>query len=111
ERERDSLLFARPEKDSLDPGQRPDRRRDRSSRISDIQLNDLVACAGAGILHIHADLDVGAGLYKLGAQPQIFILEIRIAQPEAEWIERIAFEIAIGAPPHTVIFERRQLID
>src|SRR5215510_3597150 len=41
ERERDGLLFARLEKDSLDPGQRSDRRRNRSGHVGHVQLNDL----------------------------------------------------------------------
>src|SRR5215475_12303876 len=57
ERERDGLLFARLEKDSLDPGQRPDRRRNRSGHVGHIQLIDFIAGAVAGVAHVHADLD------------------------------------------------------
>ena len=37
--------------------------------------------------------------------------KLRVAQPVAEGIERRAFEVAVGAALHRVIFERRQLVD
>src|SRR5262249_45891587 len=63
ERERDGLLFARLEKDSLDPGQRSDRRRNRSGHVGHIQLNDFIAGAVAGVAHVHTDIDALACLH------------------------------------------------
>src|SRR5215470_13491337 len=70
ERERDGLLFARLEKDSLDPGQRSDRSRDSSGHVGHVQLNDFVSGAVSGVAHIYADLDAFAGFYRLRAQLQ-----------------------------------------
>src|SRR5215510_11451449 len=63
ERERDGLLFPRLKKDSLDPGQRSDRRRNRSGHVSHIQLNDFIAGAVAAVAHVYADLDALACLH------------------------------------------------
>src|SRR6266508_4092404 len=97
ERERDGLLFPRLEKDSLDPGQRSDRRRNRSGHVGHIQLNDFIAGAVAGVAHVHADLDALACRRRLRAQLQIFILEARVAQPEPELNALAALALAISA--------------
>src|SRR5262245_11299772 len=112
-RERDFFLLPRFEKDAPNSSQRPDWR-DRGiidhGRIQ-IQLHYFITRSAAGIYDIDAHLYLISRLDFLRTQLQIRIAEFRVAQSEAEWVERFTREIAVCAPLHPIIFERRKLVD
>ena len=62
-----------------------------------VELGDGVACAGAGVCHVHADFDlpaVYAGLFC--AQLQIVVGEFCVAQAVAERVERRAGDVPVA---------------
>src|SRR5262249_5740282 len=57
----------------------------------------------------HRDDGVVTGLYLVGAQFEIVILEARVAQSETKRIKRLPLEVAVCAVLHAVVFEGRKL--
>src|ERR1039458_1437113 len=75
-----------------------------SGAARDIQLDYFVAVPRRSVLHRRADF--GAVRRSPGAQTRI--LEAGIAQAEAEWIKRLALEIAVSSALHAVVGKLRR---
>ena len=69
-----------------------------------VGLNDLLRVRLAVIADAHADRALLRRVHGIG------IAEGRVAQAEAERIQRLSLEIAVGAPLHAIIGERRKLL-
>src|SRR5690606_17829206 len=76
-----------------------------------IQLGNLVAGALAGVAHLHADAQTVGSAAGGRLQLQRRIVEAGVAQAVSERIHRRAGEVAVGAPAHVVVAERRQVVD
>src|SRR5207253_11351055 len=80
------------------------------SHVRQVKLYDFIAVTVSYVLNINADLNILARLHSPCAEPQVAVLESRIAQAVAERIERLSLEVAIGLALHVVIVKGRQLI-
>src|SRR5665213_1431644 len=79
-------------------------------REAQIKLHDFIACYFAGVGYSGFSNYGIAGLDRRRGQRKSAIAEGGIAESIAEGIKRCAFEVAIGAALHRVVFKRRQLI-
>src|ERR1035441_9389058 len=105
EREGHLLALPRPQMNPLEAAKTADRGLF-SGAARDIQLDYFVAVPRRSVLYRRADF--GAVRRAPGAQTRI--LEAGIAQAEAEWIKRLALEIAVSSALHAVVGKLRHLI-
>ena len=81
---------ARLERHPLEAAQAAHRLRDARDGVVDVELDDVVALAVAGVGDVHRHGDLAVLRHALRAQVQVVDGERRVAQPEAERVERVA---------------------
>src|SRR6202044_2479536 len=105
----DLLTGVRRQMDALKATQRPNRSA-RNVRKFQVELDDFVPRDRAAVGYRNGDIQRIAGIdWRLRYSHRV-ILELRIAEAVSERPERLALEVAISAPFHRVVFERRQLL-
>ena len=80
--------------------------------MADVKLNNLVARPAAGIGDVDADSDRPIAGQLRGAGAEVGVFEGCVAQAIAEGIERLSFEVHIGASVSNVVIHHwRQLFE
>ena len=81
------------------------------SRMTEVELHDLVSSRGATIGDVNRDVNRAVCRYALIIDARVAVGERRVAESIAERIECFAIKVAVGALGHRVVLERRKLID
>lgn len=76
-----------------------------------VQFSHFVTRQFSGIRDHHLGSQRITRLDCIRVELEIVVLEGGIAQPESEWEERLAGEVAVGSALHRVVAEGRQLIE
>src|SRR5215469_2424611 len=112
DRERDRLLFSRPERNALKSLEQFHWPRHRGYLLMNVHLGNFIACTGAGVGYIDADFCGAPGLDLRWLDAQAVELERRIAQPVTEGIERLTgAELVASIVGWLVIVEVGQVAD
>src|SRR5208282_3155144 len=75
----------------------------RRAGTTNVHLGDFIAIAAAGVGDIERNCDLTVALKRLTAEPKVLVLKRGIAQPMAEWIQRLAAEVHISAAKAEVV--------
>src|SRR5919201_6816922 len=76
-----------------------------------IKLHDFIPSNFSRICHSERDIKGVSRVEWRIRQSQVAVAEARITQPISKWPQRLAFEVAIGAAFHRIVFKMRQLVD
>src|SRR3974377_1840458 len=102
------LLFSVLQRNSSESAQCLERRAARFGEV-DIQLDDLIPIALAGVLYVDFHIEGIARLQLRTGELESAVFKRRITQTWCEPVQRFGGEVAVGAVLHVVIFEVGQL--
>src|SRR5271165_6571800 len=80
-------------------------------RLREVDLDDFISRRCAGVLHVAFHRDGITGFDRERRNLQAAVRKTRVAEAEAEAIERFVREITIGPPAHGILLKWRDLAE